>query len=62
MKDTFKKFLEALLNDDNGISEEAFNLLVEIQDETRDGAILLAIAEIRPLVDATDGRFYIRAD
>lgn len=59
MKDLLKKFLEALLNDDNGISEEAFNLLVEIQDETTDGELHDAIAAIRPLVDATDGRFYI---
>jgi len=56
----FNKFLRSLLDDDNGISEEAMNFMVEIQeDESTPTDIVASIAALRLEIDATDGRYYI---
>lgn len=55
-----KKLIEALLKDENGISEEAFNALydfVEDMGNTDQRDHLLAILKC---ADATDGRFYLK--
>jgi hypothetical protein len=52
----FSMLWDTLLDDENGISEDAYNRLVEL------GTILdpRFVASVTRYVDATDGRFYIK--
>ena len=52
------KVLLALLNDDNGISEDAYKALRELID-SEFTIIPLAVRDILNRVEATDGRFYL---
>ena len=53
-----EKLIGALLNDENGICEEAYNALVEYL-ETAGMSDMLAWVK---RADATDGRFYFPAE
>lgn len=58
-KDKFINLVYALLNDAEGISEDAYDCLLELGDE-----LLPDNPEwnsLKRMVDATDGRFYIPA-
>jgi len=52
----FMALWDALLDDDDGISEDAYNRLVEL------GIILdpRFVASVTRYVDVTDGRFYLK--
>ena len=50
------KFVTAVLNDENGISEEAFSALYELAEDN------VEIRDLLSKVDATDGRFYLPAN
>ena len=50
-KTSFRKCAISLLNDDNGVSEESFDLMYDFLDD-----------DIKLAVDATDGRYYIKED
>ena len=50
--DQLRQLALALLNDDNGISEEAYDLLRALLEEH-------GLTDITDRVDATDGRFYL---
>lgn len=54
----FSWLWDSLLDDDNGISEEAYTRLVEL------GQIIdpQFISSVSRFVDATDGRFYIKGN
>lgn len=62
-----QKLIEALLRDENGISEAAYNALVEWLEELtlfpnaigREATDVLVIVK---RADATDGRFYLPSD
>jgi len=54
----FFKFAELCLNDDDGISEEAFNFLVEAAERHK----MVQLREICRTCNATDGRFYLKGD
>lgn len=49
--DIFRKLAISLLGDDDGVSEDSYNLMYDFLDD-----------DIKNLVDATDGRFYIKED
>jgi len=59
-----EKLINALLNDDNGISEEAYDALVEVLEHlalapyTTYGAQAQRLLKDIKRADATDGRFY----
>lgn len=62
-----EKLIDALLSDENGISEEAYNILYEYLEFVRDTRDRFTLADQRIaieclsklcLADATDGRFY----
>lgn len=54
----FSMLWDTLLDDDNGISEEAYDRLVIL------GNIIdpIFVASVSRYVDATDGRFYVRSN
>lgn len=51
----FQNLWMSLLDDDNGISEEAYGALLDLGEELSP----VWLKDARRLVDATDGRFYI---
>lgn len=58
IKEKFWTMWEALLNDENGIGEEAFDALYDLAFEIDASK---AVMESQA-VDATDGRYYIPED
>ena len=53
-----EKLIGALLNDENGICEEAYNALVEYLEKTNKQKLLAWVKR----ADATDGRFYFPSE
>lgn len=49
-------FAKAVLNDDNGISEEAYSILWNMAKNDSE------LSNLLEKVDATDGRFYLSVD
>lgn len=49
-------FAKAVLNDDNGISEEAYSILWNMAKNDSE------LSDLLEKVDATDGRFYLPVD
>ena len=63
MEEEMLRFIQLVLEDDEGISEAAyaaFNNLAE--SEQVPGALRAKLTAIRNKVDATDGRFYLPDD
>lgn len=54
-RDPFMKMAEAILDDENGVGEQAYRALVEYAETVSSQCA----AELRRRVDATDGRFYL---
>lgn len=59
-----KRLIEALLNDDHGISEEAYNALADLIDSMLLKNVIkekeyMELHEIIMQANGTDGRFYI---
>lgn len=53
-------FVSSVLNDDNGISENAYMILLEIEAETGETEFGERFSALVSGIDATDGRFYTR--
>lgn len=56
LSDKFSMLWDTMLDDDNGVSEEVYNRLVELGNII-DPKFVNAVSRY---VDATDGRFYIK--
>lgn len=56
-REDLRQFIFAVLDDDEGISEEAWGHLAELLHNTGEFEFL---ARLATMVDATDGRFYIK--
>lgn len=55
-------FINEVLNDDHGISDEAMNAFILLYEEAQDEddqELAGALSGIRASIDATDGRFYL---
>jgi hypothetical protein len=58
-----KKLIDALLNDDHGISEDAYNALLQYLDDVAYSGDFVSPQYVKYIeyvkkADATDGRFY----
>ena len=56
---TFIKLANALLNSDQGISEEGYHALIDMAESLQDDFDWPEWHAIKQTVDATDGQFYL---